>query len=681
LSTLLVSPIVLATLGGSMAWADGIPTSARFFDGSGTPVAVAIQSDGRVLAAGSIVRSGAGDTDFAVMRFNPDGTADATFGTDGRVTTDFSATNDAARAIAIQADGRIVVAGFTTVFLNPGCSTCPTKVVALARYTTAGILDGSFGSGGKVVRAYTCCTPSDVGYDPTAVAVAPNSDLFVAVSFRPGRFQNLSYRLYRFSSDGTPLPDWNIASQSLESAHPLAFGSGGTVVTLGTNGQLGCCERRSRLTRYTSEGALDPTFGGTGMVDVPESAGGSVAVQPDDKPVVGGWITRLTRTGQLDSTFGQNGTTVGTGGRVVAIGANGSIVDAGTRYQFPSSGDFTVTVTTSAGAVIQNSTTDFGGDDFADTVAVRPDGSILAAGLSRKADRTDVAWTELVVTPWRPLPPAALTTDFDGDRKADMVALSRSGEWRIATSSSGFAARLSYRWGAANDMPVTADFNGDGRTDLAVYREGPADTRTSAWYVIDPRTLQQASYAFGGPLDLPVPGDYDGDGRTELAFYRAGWYIYNFATNAYNVYSFGTAQDFPVPRDFDGDGKTDLAIYRPSTGVWQVFNIATGVTSTYQWGLAGDIPVPADYFGKGYMAIAIYRPSTGDWWIYDPGTGEYFGFRWGAPGDVPVPGDYIGDRRTDLACFRPATGAWFVHDLGTGAFLPVGLGAPNEPPH
>jgi uncharacterized delta-60 repeat protein len=671
LRILLVSPIVLATLAGSMAWADGIPTRVRFFDGSGTPVAVAIQSDGRVLAAGSIIRSGASDTDFAVMRFNLDGTPDATFGIGGRLTTDFSATDDRATAVAIQADGKILVAGFTTVFLNPGCSTCPTKVVALARYTTAGILDGSFGSGGKVVLPYTCCTVFESGYESTAIAVAPNTDIFVAAWFNPGGQRSRSYRLHRFTSSGAFLPEWNVASQSLGSPHPFAFGNDGTVVTAGLNQALNFSFVRARLTRYTAAGDLDPTFGGTGVVD---GLGGSpVAVQSDGKVVAG--FTRLTAAGALDTAFGQNGTCTDAAAyaHVVTVAPDRSIVGVGSTLPPPFIADFAVSVVSSAGALIQNYTTDFGGDDVADAVAVRADGSILAAGLSTQAGRTDVAWTQLVVTPWRPLLPSALTIDFDGDRKADMVALARNGEWRIATSSTGFASRVAYRWGAANDIPLTADFNGDRRTDLSVFRHG-------AWYVIDPHTLQQASYVFGG-ADVPVPGDYDGDGRTELAFYRAGWYIYNFATNAYNVYPFGTVEDIPIPRDFDGDGKTDLAVYRPSTGVWQVFNIATGATSTYQWGIAGDIPVPADYFGKGYMAIAIYRPSTGEWWIYDPGTGEYFGFHWGAPGDVPVPGDYIGDRRTELACFRPATGAWFVHDLGTGAFLPVGLGAPNEPPY
>jgi uncharacterized delta-60 repeat protein len=234
LSTLLAGPIVLATLGGSMAWADGIPTSARFFDGSATPVAVAIQSDGRVLAAGSIIRSGAGDTDFAVMRFTADGTPDATFGTGGRLATDFSNTDDGATALAIQADGKIIVGGITTVFLNPGCTTCPTKLVALARYTTAGMLDSSFGSGGKVVVPYTCCTLFEQGYNLSAIGVAPNADVFVAAWFNPGGQRNRSYRLHRFISSGTPLPEWNVASQSLRSPHPFAFGNDGTVVTGGT---------------------------------------------------------------------------------------------------------------------------------------------------------------------------------------------------------------------------------------------------------------------------------------------------------------------------------------------------------------------------------------------------------------------------------------------------------------
>lgn len=670
---------------GSIASAEGIATSARFFDGSGTPVAVAIQADGRVVAAGSILRSGGADADFAVMRFNGDGTPDATFGTDGRVTTDFSGTDDGATALTIQADGKIVVGGITTVFLDPSlCPTCPTKLVALARYTTGGILDGSFGSGGKVTIPYTCCTLFDQGYTLTAIAVAPNTDIFVAASFNPGGQRNRSHRLHRLTSNGTLLPEWNVASQSLQSVHPFAFGNDGTVVTLGMNQAFMSGFMTGRLTRYTADGALDPTFGGTGVVD--GSFGGSVAVQSDNKPVIAGvGISRLTAAGATDSSFGQGGQVSSPfnpyGGGGVTIGTiapNGSIVAAGgSGPVFQGGGDFAVLTASSAGAVIQHVTTDFGGDDYADAVAV-VNGEIIAAGFSKKTGRTDVAWMQLVVNPWRPLLPSAVTADFDGDRRPDMVVLSAAGDWRIAPSSSGFASRESYRWGAATDIPVTADFNADGRADVAVYRPS-----TGVWYVIDPRTFQQTAYAFlDGRGDVPVPGDYDGDGRTELAVWRqvpGQWFVYNLAAGTFREYHLGRVGDIPIPRDFDGDGKTDLAVYRPSTGAWEVFNIATGVTGTYQWGLAGDIPVPADYYGKGYMAIAIYRPSTGDWWIYDPGTGEYFSFHWGAPGDVPVPGNYIGDRRTDLAVWRPANGAWFVHDLATGTFLPVGLGAPGEP--
>jgi uncharacterized delta-60 repeat protein len=705
------------TASGSTAFAQGgsgVATSARFFDGSGTPEAVAIQADGRVVAGGSVLRAGAGDTDFAVMRFNPDGTPDATFGVAGRVTTDFSGTDDAVRAIAIQDNGKIVVAGITTTFPDALCPACPFTLFAVARYTTAGSLDPIFGTGGRVVQENAPPTDPNTGYETSAIAIAPDMNIFVGVWYLRLRFDGRfvvvrTDYVAQLTSNGLQLIHCCVPVESVLPRAPIAFGSGGSVVTLGLDVSDFSSITRGFLARYTPQPApgpqqgrtqlaLDPSFGGTGVVYGPclgtilntcTPLRNGVTVQPDDKPVVAGGtsLMRWTAAGVLDATFGQGGVVTGapndSGGgdlRVVTTSPNGSIAAAGSSgpVTVAGGGDFVALTTTGAGTVIQQVTTDFGGDDRADAVRILLDGSVVAAGLSKKTGRTDVAWTQLELTPWRPLLPSALTADFDGDRRADMVVLSASGEWRIATSSTTFAAREAYRWGAATDVPVTADFDADGRTDLAVYRPS-----TGVWYVIEPRTGVQSAYQWGVAGDVPVPGDYDGDGRTELAVWRpltGEWFTYNLVSRHIGHYQFGTAGDSAVPRDYDGDGQTDLAVYRPSTGVWQVFNIAAGTSSEYQWGVEGDIPSPGDYLDKGYMDIAVYRPSTGAWWIFDPGTGQYFSVLWGAPDDLAVPGDYIGDRRTDLAVWRPATGAWFVHDLATGGFLPVGLGAPTDQP-
>src|SRR5262249_51746139 len=112
-----------------------------------------------------------------------------------------------------------------------------------------------------------------------------------------------------------------------------------------------------------------------------------------------------------------------------------------------------------------------------------------------------------------------------------------------------------------------ADFDGDGRADLGVYR-----TTTAEWLI--PRSggagFQFIQVAFGSPFfgDRPVFGDYDGDGVTDLAVYRATtgeWFVLRSLDRTVTSLAFGSPAfgDTPVPGDYDGDGITDFAIYRP----------------------------------------------------------------------------------------------------------------------
>src|SRR6185295_5389269 len=86
---------------------------------------------------------------------------------------------------------------------------------------------------------------------PTAVAVAPNADIFVAVRYLSGGVHYVTYLLQRFTSNGTPLPDWDIASQSLEAWHSLAFSAGGNLMTLGSTEEYRPAYIKHSLTRYT----------------------------------------------------------------------------------------------------------------------------------------------------------------------------------------------------------------------------------------------------------------------------------------------------------------------------------------------------------------------------------------------------------------------------------------------
>ncbi|MBU1736058.1 MAG: serine hydrolase, partial [Verrucomicrobia bacterium] len=175
---------------------------------------------------------------------------------------------------------------------------------------------------------------------------------------------------------------------------------------------------------------------------------------------------------------------------------------------------------------------------------------------------------------------------------------------------SAYALRASWRG-------VTVDYDGDGKSDLAVYRDG-------YWsiYSIANGIILLNGGAWGGADSVPVPGDYDGDGKSDLAVYRDGyWFIYSIANGVIllNGGAWGGADFIPVPGDYDGDGKSDLAVYRD--GYWSIYSIANGMIllNGGAWGGADFIPVPGDYDGDGKSDLAVYR--DGYWSIYSIANG------------------------------------------------------------
>jgi hypothetical protein len=268
--------------------------------------------------------------------------------------------------------------------------------------------------------------------------------------------------------------------------------------------------------------------------------------------------------------------------------------------------------------------------------------------------------------------------DFDGDRKTDL-AIYRPGQGLWYRIFSGNGQLSGVQFGAQGDRPVPEDYDGDGKTDIAVYRPS-----AGAWYILYSSTGAFTGVAFGVNSDTPVPADYDGDRKADVAVYRpaeGAWYILNSSNGAFRAVGFGIREDNPVPQDFDGDGKADLAVFRGSVGTWYLINSADNSFHGVQFGAPNDKPVPADFDGDGKADIAIYRPSAGGWYLLNSGNGAFTAYTFGGGADRPVASDFDGDGKADVAVFRPDGGTWYeLLSASNNAFAAQTVGAAGDIP-
>jgi hypothetical protein len=269
--------------------------------------------------------------------------------------------------------------------------------------------------------------------------------------------------------------------------------------------------------------------------------------------------------------------------------------------------------------------------------------------------------TENVVTP--------AGGDFDFDQKADLPMYNPlTGQWRIMTSSSGFASATSITWGGPGFRAVPGDYDGDGRIDPAVY-----NTSTGVWSILTSSSNYTRSFSltYGGGTYEPEPADYDGDGMTDISVAGTGttegqWGFVPSSTNYSQsvVAYFSNPGSTPVAgQDFDGDHKADMVLYNEGIGRWTVITSSSGftTTTTKSWGGPGYTLVPGDYDGDGRSDYGVYSRLTGVWSILKSSSGYTTALNvgLGGAGYVPVPGDFDGDGRLDVVVFQAATNKWF----------------------
>jgi uncharacterized delta-60 repeat protein len=258
--------------------------------------ALAIQTDGKLVAAGARGYPG----DYALARYGRRGNLDPTFGRDGKVVTDFGLkSQDGARAARIQANGKITLAGCGGDLIINGRGP-----FTLARYTTAGRLDASFGHGGKVqtsfgARALACAFSE---------AIQPDGKLVVAGRTSAGPLRDGTFALARYTTRGRLDASFgrggkvltDLSSGSFDEV-AVAIQADGKIVAAGASDRGGS-SRDFALARYTANGRLDPSFGNGGKVltDFGSSSDDTpfaLAIQANGKLVVAG---RSNARGNMD---------------------------------------------------------------------------------------------------------------------------------------------------------------------------------------------------------------------------------------------------------------------------------------------------------------------------------------------------------------------------------------------
>ncbi|MEZ5908176.1 MAG: tandem-95 repeat protein [Hyphomicrobiaceae bacterium] len=390
----------------TFAIGDGIVTTAIGLT-SDSGRSVALQPDGKIVVAGT------SDNQIFVARYNADGSLDTSFGGgDGKVSTSVGA-SDSGQGVVVQPDGSVVVGGYADIG--------GTGHFVVARYTADGSVDATFGGGTGIV---TTAIGSSHAYG-MSVALQSDGRIVVAGSAIVG--SDYDTAIVRYNSDGSL--DTSFGGDGIVTTTITGAGDHGFAISIQPDGRIlvagGAFDGSSynlTVSRYDTDGSVDASFAG-GIVTVPLSAaediGNAILVQPDGKVVVAGYgqngsgdnefaVVRLNTDGTLDTTFGGDGIVTelvgGAGGEAygVALQPDGKLILAGRTFN-GSNSDVAVmrlnadgTLDTSFGGGDGVFTLPVGtGNDQALDILVQPDGRLVITGEARVGSSNDIVLVRL----------------------------------------------------------------------------------------------------------------------------------------------------------------------------------------------------------------------------------------------------------------------------------------------
>ena len=346
---------------------DGKVKSTLLVGGS----SIAIQPDGKILVASA--------SGFSVIRFKSNGTIDKSFGLNGVASTSFEGVNDC-YLLALQSDGKIILAGYSIDNID-------IFWISLARFTTSGLPDSSFGINGQV--------KTDANYYlPTDIAIAADGKILLSstdpgyVTFTP------DISIWEYNNDGSVQDVFSYNSGepgTRDISNALAIQSTGKIVVAGALYNNDSIGSSFGMLRFRANGSLDNRFGtNSGKTILPYGEGKAMTLQSNDKIIVLGdsIIFRFTKNGVPDSSFGTYGMIYPAfRGNSVEVQADGKIIIAGRLFN-GTDYDFAIARYTAKGKPDKTFgangivTTDFGENDNATSIALQTDGKIAVAGSS-----------------------------------------------------------------------------------------------------------------------------------------------------------------------------------------------------------------------------------------------------------------------------------------------------------
>ena len=497
--------------------------------------AVAIDGNGKIVVAGHRYGTGVNKHDFALVRYNADGSLDTGFSADGKQITVMSSGNNQAHAVAVQSDNKIVAAGYARNAIEVGA--------ALARYNTNGNLDTGFDGDGKA-------TSFDSREDEArAVALQPDGKIVMAGSSNNG--SNDDFAVVRYNADGgldTDFGEDGRATTEIGSAGDFGRAVGvqadGKIVVAGNsyNGS----NHDFALVSYNADGTLDTGFGTGGKVTTGVGSGDdygrAVAVQSDGKIVVAGeshngsdWdfaVVRYNADGTLDTGFGTGGkVTTGVGsagdfGQALALQADGKIVVAGYSYN-GSDQDFAVARYNTDGSLDTGFdsdglaiTTVGTADDFGRAVAIAADGKIVVVG---ESDSGSSNWDVAVA---RYSADGSLDTGFDSDGMAT-TSVGSAGDFgrAAAVDKYGKIVVAGNSYNGSNHDFVVLRYDTDGSLDDGFGFDHDADNTPDGYNLLP----------FGPGNDVAQALALERGGKIVVAGYRENGLNKDFALARFHV--------------------------------------------------------------------------------------------------------------------------------------------------